>query len=536
MEPADAALTTTDLLSLVEMTGAVAARIDLHELLSDILVKAGQLTDSPDGSILLYNPARHALYFAGAIGANAAMLMERFGQNAELQVPVEGSKAGMVFSTGISLRDESVERDADHFKGVDRETHSSTRAMVCVPLTAAGERLGAMQMLNKRAGAYTDRDQLLLEHFAAHAALAIRNARLFENLLAHMGLYAAPERAGSAEQLLRELQRPATREKLTVMFADMRGFKLLCQIVNSPDTSLHMLSEFLTLLSEQVLQHGGVVNKFLGDGLLALFRADDHAVRAVRCAFAMVDAFNHLRATWDEQSSAELTFLDVGIGITTDEVILGTIGSGKLRDFTAVGTAVNLASAFEAVARNGKRILVDQITYTAVKHLVAEIDGPLTFELREPDQRAGHVYKQYHLKRLTPAIKPLVFISHSHKDRAFVEQALIAELARFNIDTWYSRDDIKGGSSWVRSISEGLDNSDWVVVVVSKDSATSQWVAEEVDIAGANPRLKGKVIPILLDNTDLEAVHPYLRHLHALDAREAPPVAERLSRLIRAVR
>ncbi len=279
--------------------------------------------------------------------------------------------------------------------------------MVCVPLTVGGDRLGVVQLLNKRSGNYTERDVLLLEHFAAHAAVAIRNARHFQDLLAHMGLYTSTARVRKTQDLLIELTAPAHQERMTILFADMRGFTQLTQVLRSPQTIQNLLNEFLTLLCEQVMRYGGIVNKFLGDGVLALFRDADTEARAVNCAFDILDAFFTLRDRWNRSHNEDLGFIDVGVGIATDEVIIGSIGSTKVKDFTAMGNAVNLAAAFEQAARRGKRILVDQNTLSAVQHIIADVEGPESFELKKPDQLIGHTYKTYHLKRLKP-----------HEDRA----------------------------------------------------------------------------------------------------------------------
>jgi adenylate cyclase len=527
-------LSADDLLALVKTTQDLAARVDLAGLLRDILHKAAGLTDSPEGSVLLYNPERESLYFAQAIGEKADSLLARFGLDAEEQVPLDGSKAGGVFRSGESIVEESVADDPDHFKGVDARTRHRTRSMICVRLTAAGEPLGAIQLLNKRSGAYTPRDLALLEQFAAQAAIALRNAQLFDALLAHMGLYSSREAGGGVDELLRLLKAPPRTERLTVMFADMRGFRALCQAVDTPEDALRLLGQFLTLLSELVLKHGGIVNKFIGDGLMALFRRDDHAARAVKCAFAIVEGFAELRRKWDSEASVQLDFLDVGLGVTTDSVILGTVGGAKVRDFTAIGNAVNLAAAFMHAARGGRHILADQPTYMAVKEMVAEVEGPITFDLRHPEQQGGKKYKQYHLKRLSPAYRPRVFVSHSHKDRAWVERELVAALAALGVDTWYSRSDIEGGESWVRAITSGFEASDWVVVVISANAAESRWVREEVEMAAARNKFKGRIIPVMTDETALDAVSPFLLHLHALDARGQAGVAAEVEKLVRA--
>jgi class 3 adenylate cyclase len=533
--PSANALGPDDLLALVRTAGELAQEIDLQPLLRRILVRAGELTGCPDGCVLLFNEERNSLYFADAIGDKAPQLLNDWGEFSEQQVPLEGSKAGEVFTTGEPLVEDSLSDDPGHFKPVDAKTDHQTRCMICVPLSAAGVRLGVVQLLNKESGKFTARDQILLEQFANQAALGIRNARLMQDLLAHMGFYAIPEPGRSTVDLLATLRAPAHSERLTVMFADMRGFSQLHDAVRIPEKTQSLLNEYVAMLSDRVLQHGGVVNKFLGDGVMALFREDKHEERAVRAAFAMLDDFPPLRQRWDDDQdiSADLQFLDIGIGIATGDVMLGTIGSTKVRDFTAIGTAVNLAAAFEQDARAGKRILVNHGTYAAVKERVAEIEGPESYELRKPDQPRGVLYKQYHLKSLTHAVRSKAFISHSHLDREFVEAELIPPLAENGVGTWYSRDDIRGGDVWVKSIREGLNQCDWVLVIVSENSANSDWVSEEVDIAFASGRFKGKIVPLARDGTPLERVNPLLQHLQAIDARRKAALAEELRQILR---
>jgi GAF domain-containing protein len=180
-----------ELLALVKCGRELAAQVDLRPLLETILYRANQLTDSPDSSIILYNERTNALYFAAALGQNAAHLLENWGEFSSQQIPVAGSKAGEVFTSGQSIVVNQLPREGTHFKGVDRDTQRTTKSMVCVPLACAGERLGVMQICNRRRGRYEGRDKVLLESFAAQAAIAIRNARLFEDLLAHMGMRSA---------------------------------------------------------------------------------------------------------------------------------------------------------------------------------------------------------------------------------------------------------------------------------------------------------------------------------------------------------
>jgi class 3 adenylate cyclase len=401
-------LTPEDLFALVESARELSSEIDLAHLLEHLLVRAGDLTHSAAGSVILYDPdrmhegRRGALYFAAATGDVKDMVMARFGEHGPDSVPMT-SKAGQVYATGTSLIVDAVATDPSHFKGVDQETKHTTDSMLCVPLEVGGHRLGAVQLLNKRSGNYTPRDRVLLEHFASHGAVAIRNAQLFGDLLAHKGLYTSRGGGRRVQDLVAELSAPAHRERLTVMFADMRGFTQVTSVQRSPEHIERLLNQFLTLLANEVMRHDGVVNKFLGDGILAFFRGDDIEKRAVQAAFAILDAFDRVRREWLAGQSANLSFVDVGVGIATDDdVIIGSIGSAKIKDFTVIGSAVNLAAALEHDARKGRRVLVDQPTFRGVEQLVAEFEGPESFKLRKPDQDYAIEYWSYHLKRLKP--------------------------------------------------------------------------------------------------------------------------------------
>ena len=483
------------------------------------------MTDSPEGSLLLFDRERSGLFFAAAIGKAAAELKEKWGEFSNQRVPLQGSKAGQAFTTGELIVQQHLQNDDEHFKGVDEQTQKLSQSMICAPLKVGGESIGVIQVLNKRPGPYTPRDSTLVEYFAAQAAAAIQNPRRIRELAAHMGLYA---REG-IDDLLKALNQPARREQMTLLFADMRGFTRLCQSQEDPTRTQEIVNDLLTMLAEQVITRGGVVNKFLGDAVFAFFRQAKGAEQAVRCAFGMLERFESLRKRWSENDIRDLRYLDLGVGIATDWVAVGTFGSATVRDFTAIGTAVNLAAAFERAARNERRVLVDQKTWSAVQEIVADADKPIQFKLRKPGQPAGSsTYPQYHLKRLRPDFAIRVFVSHSHLDRVFVEQAITEKLKKRGIDTWYSNADIVPGENYIAAIENGLLHSDWVVVVVSENAAKSDWVRAEVRTALKDQRLAQRILPVTVDDTKAASISGELAALHTLDARSAGDLGESL--------
>jgi hypothetical protein len=109
------------------------------------------------------------------------------------------------------------------------------------------------------------------------------------------------------------------------------------------------------------------------------------------------------------------------------------------------------------------------------------------------------------------------FISHTTKDRKFVEGELLGLLEALNIEPWYSRQDISAASEWEPEIRKALEASSWFLVVVSPSSAASYWVRREVAWAMAN--LHGRIIPVLLEDTQLDDLHVELNHIQLLDFR-----------------
>jgi hypothetical protein len=249
----------------------------------------------------------------------------------------------------------------------------------------------------------------------------------------------------------------------------------------------------------------------------------------VRCAFDILERFDSLRRRWDESCNEDLSFLDVGVGISTGTVALGSIGTGLVRDFTAIGTSVNLASAFEFAARDGKRVLVDNATYQAVHDIVEEYEGPTPFEIVKTGQRIVGKYRHFHLKRLQPDRPVRVFISHQHDDREFVEAAITTPLARHRIETWYSNSDIIPGEKYIQRIEDGLLKCDWVVVLVTENSVKNgDWVRAEVNTALGDPRFADRVVPLTRGAVMPAQISHELGQLNALDLSKAAAPGELL--------
>jgi class 3 adenylate cyclase len=159
----------------------------------------------------------------------------------------------------------------------------------------------------------------------------------------------------------------AERE-VTILFADIRSFTRLSEGMKARDV-VALLNEVFQLASDRILARGGTIDKFIGDSVMAYFGAPvpdaDHALHAVSAAIDIERAI----AERDQMLTGDRHRVQIGIGIHTGNVVVGTIGSDRRTDFTAVGDAVNVAHRLEKLARPGE-ILVSEAVQRRVRGTV----------------------------------------------------------------------------------------------------------------------------------------------------------------------
>lgn len=195
-----------------------------------------------------------------------------------------------------------------------------------------------------------------------------RQRRLLQDMF---GRYVSSE---VAKELLEYGNIPlgGTRRQITVLFSDLRDYTGYCQS-RDPRQVVGELNEHFADMTALIKANGGMVNKFLGDGIMALFGAPlpapNHALAAVRCAIEMVrhnDECNRGRA------ERGLRALVVGIGIHSGEAVVGTIGAPERMEYTAIGSTVNVASRIEGQNKEfHTRVLVSEATYRLIQNEVA---------------------------------------------------------------------------------------------------------------------------------------------------------------------
>jgi adenylate cyclase len=171
--------------------------------------------------------------------------------------------------------------------------------------------------------------------------------------------------AVAQELLARDIQLGGEEIEATVLFSDIRGFTTLSELV-PPKALLDLLNIYLTEMSAIVEKHGGVVDKFIGDAVMALFGAplpySDHADRALRAALDMVAASERLNRDFQAQG---LPPLKMGIGVNSGRMVAGNMGSHNRLNYTVVGDSVNLAARLESLTKEtsyGAAIIIGEAT------------------------------------------------------------------------------------------------------------------------------------------------------------------------------
>ena len=168
------------------------------------------------------------------------------------------------------------------------------------------------------------------------------------------------------------------KKDLTVLFSDIRGFTTISEKL-TPEDLVHLLNEYLTEMTNLVFKYDGLLDKYMGDAIMAVFGAPldqpDHAVRACRTALDMMEELKKLQNKWADEGRP---VFDIGIGINSGDMVVGNMGSDMRFDYTVMGDMVNLGSRLEGINKEyGTNIVISEYTYAAIKDvlLCRELDS-----------------------------------------------------------------------------------------------------------------------------------------------------------------
>ena len=243
------------------------------------------------------------------------------------------------------------------------------RSAICAPLIGSEDRvLGVLYVDNPSiTHRFSDEDLEFLVAFAGIAAVAIENSQFAERIRregivrSNFERYFAPQLAARIAGSPEALKLGGDKRPVAVLFSDIRGFTALSETMN-PDAMASLLTEYFTEMVECVFRHGGTLDKFIGDAVMAQWGAPigspDDADQAMAAALDMMKELEKLNVGWKAQGRPTL---EIGIGLNYGEAFAGNIGSERRLEFTVIGDTVNTASRLCGAAAAAEVLLSDDM-------------------------------------------------------------------------------------------------------------------------------------------------------------------------------
>jgi adenylate cyclase len=474
---------------ILELSQDLARELSLDVLLSRIMHATTELLNADRSTLFLYDRKTNELFSRIAEGLEIK----------EIRIPSDSGIAGTVFTTRATVNITDPYHDPRFNPEVDRRTGYHTESILAMPIiNKAGECIGVTEVLNRKGGAFTAKDEARLGAFSAQVTIAADNAKLFESVLnekryndsilrstsdgiitldaddviltaneaalqilkvtrdavvqkpvgaifvgpnawvlknldkvkqtghreitvekelwlgehetasvnlavnplidtseepigsmivveditsekrmkSTMARYMSPE---VAEQLLAggEAVLGGKDQTVSILFSDIRNFTTMSEALGARET-VAMLNAYFERMVDVIVRNRGVLDKFIGDAVMALFgvpfNGPHDADDAVRVANSMFIALRELNR---ERRQQGMEPIDIGVGISTGVVVVGNIGSTKRMEYTVIGDSVNLASRLESATKfYGTRMLLSEFTWTALRDrgLLREID------------------------------------------------------------------------------------------------------------------------------------------------------------------
>jgi adenylate cyclase len=327
------------------------------------------------------------------VNVEAGSLLFLEGQELEVAVAFNGSlpalktfrlKLGQGIAGHVAARGEAVivndtEKSMQFFPVIDEVSGFRTRSALCVPMISQGRVTGVIEVLNKVTGRFDANDRDLLQAIAASVSIALENARLYKKTVA------AAEHERDVRRLFQtfvpkeivdkiihgmEGGKPVIEEvkTITLLNIDIRGFSRIAKQIGPPKT-VALLNRFFEAMGDRVFKHHGIVDKYIGDGFLAVFGAPVSSVtdpdNALRAALDMKRSLTDMNRLLSRELGPTV---EMGISVHTGEVVAGNIGFEKKMDYTVIGDAVNTVFRLQGLAKafpNG--ILISDATLRSVR-------------------------------------------------------------------------------------------------------------------------------------------------------------------------
>ncbi len=368
--------------------------IRVNRVLHYVLERVAELVDVEAGSVMLLE--FDALVIKAAIGEYSNILKNQ-------RISLNHGVAGYVVATGEAVIVDDTRDNPNFLSTVDEKTGFATRNVLCVPMISNGRVTGVIELLNKVGKSFTDEDLQTVKAVTASTAIALENSRLYSetNHIAKkerfirtvFQKYVPAEivndilEKGEADQM-----KVGERKIVTVFNVDIRGYSRMSKQASTEDV-VQVLNYFFKKMGQIVIKHNGVLDKYLGDGLLAIFGAPvaiaNPALDAVHAAQEMVKAIDDISILAQDRCGVPIK---IGVSINTGEAIVGNIGFDKKMEYTVIGDVVNETFRLQDLTRNKiNSILIGEGTYQQVKSSVRTAP----YGLKKLDGSVVNVYEVF---------------------------------------------------------------------------------------------------------------------------------------------
>jgi adenylate cyclase len=346
---------------LYELARDISSTLDLDVVLAKVMDRVITLMKASRGFTVLVDPVDGSLSVQMSSGeADPEKARQFLGSRTVIEQVVKTGQA--VVTTDASMD--------DRFKGQQSVIMQNLRSVIAVPLVTKGKVIGAVYVDNPfRASIFEEKDKEFLQAIADLAAIAIDNARQYERSEFLRQLFEAHVNKQVTDYVLMRSGRtlrflPGERREVTMLNSDIAGFSTLSQTMEAEEL-VEFLNDYFQRMIRVVLDHGGNIDKFQGDGMLVVFGApnpmEDHAERALEAARAMLREIDRFNGELRGRGRQEIA---VGMGLDSGFVVAGHVGSDDRMEFTLIGVPVN-NSAYLSKVRPA-RVLMSETTRAKV--------------------------------------------------------------------------------------------------------------------------------------------------------------------------
>ncbi|MBI1722812.1 MAG: FHA domain-containing protein [Gemmatimonadetes bacterium] len=371
----EAAKSAKKLELLLEISKALSRQQDVDKLLETVVDFTFQVMPVERVSILLKEPGAEELI--------PRVSKSRLGEGYASARHVPKTIVAQAVSERVAILTDNAAED-ERFKGKSILMQSVRSAMGAPLMSSGGDVLGLIYVDNLTAThAFNSEDLDFLIAFSGVASVAIENGQLSDRIrrealvLSNFQRYFSPDVAKTIAEHSEQVKLDSgTKKEVVIMFSDIRGFTSMSEKMDPDDVAL-MLREYFTEMVDIIFRHGGTLDKFIGDAIMALwgapFGSDDDADKAMRAAIDMQRKLIELNQHWAQTSKPAV---QIGIGINFGQVFAGNIGSEQRLEYTVLGDAVNTASRLCSNAGKGE-VMISEPFFQRLKF-------PPEVEAREP--------------------------------------------------------------------------------------------------------------------------------------------------------